>query len=188
MEKSRRSIEILAYMASFAVLGGCTTGHHNSRQSHRSTSASEAPIATCTVSQLSSVGGWQGATQSLLGAISLSNTGATECELHGYLTVTIFDKQGQALHVETRHGTPQTGTPPPRVGNVVLPPGKDDAAQIYVQWFNWCGGDPSPITVRLTFPNGETLVVPPGLNPWGVEDCQSPSDPSVLQIGPVQRP
>jgi Protein of unknown function (DUF4232) len=179
-------MELLACVASSVALIGCSTGHRNRPQSHESTSTQS--VASCSASQLSSVGGWQGATQSMLGAISLSNRGATECELRGYLTVAILDRQGAVLHVKTRHGTPQTGTPSPKVENVLLPPGKADAAQIFVQWFNWCGADPSPITVRLTLPDGETLGVPPGQDPWAVEDCQSPAGPSVLQIGPVQRP
>jgi hypothetical protein len=124
----------------------------------------------------------------MLGAISLTNVGGSECELRGYLTVTIHNKEGAALEVEIRHGIAANliAPPPSKARTVVLPPGKARAALIFVQWRNWCGADPSPITVTLSLPDGETVAVPPGVEPWGVEDCQDSTAPSVLYIGPVQ--
>ena len=78
-------------------------------------------------------------------------------------TIAILDKDGTALHLKTLHDpSPPITLPTLPIGaHVVLPAGKANAAQFFVDWANWCGADPSPITVTLTLPNGGTLAVRP---------------------------
>jgi hypothetical protein len=122
-----------------------------------------ATIPTCTASQLSVGGRLAAGAGTSVGGLSLTNTGASNCELGGYLSLAILDKEGAALYVKTT----QNPLPPPapNPANVVLPAKQANAAQDFVMWFNWCGANPSPITVTLTLPNGGTLVVPPHPGP-----------------------
>ncbi len=71
---------------------------------------------------------------------------------------------------------------------VLLLPDKADAGWVGLQWINWCGSAGGSVTVRATLPDGETIQVPAGANPWNVTTCQSPNTASILVEGPVTEP
>lgn len=151
-----------------------------------------ATIATCTASQLSGEGGLGAGAGSSVGVFGLTNTGASNCELRGYLSIAILDKDGTTLHLKTLHDPSPPITLPtlPKGAHVVLPAGKANAAQFFVDWANWCGANPSPITVTLTLPHGGTLVVRPyppdnGEPTWLIPRCDYSGSPSDVVISPV---
>jgi hypothetical protein len=145
----------------------------------------------CTVPQLTTSGGWQGATGTLLGGIAITNEGQAPCSLGGYLEVSLHDEHGNLLNVEVVHtgiiGTDGALDGPEITAPVVLPRGKADSAVIALRWSNWCGPSPgSTVVVDLTV-NGTTFSIPSGVNSWGVTTCLGAQEPSVLEEGPVQQ-
>jgi hypothetical protein len=148
-------------------------------------------VAGCSASELSSSGGWQGATGSMLGAFTFANHGSTPCELDGYLMVNLLDQSGSPLQVELRDQEPSGLGPSSTTTNdgVVLSPGTEKAAQLFVQWVNWCGPQPSSLTVQVVLPDGSRVVVQPtgpSTHTWGVPRCDSQNSPSVLYLGEVE--
>jgi hypothetical protein len=106
----------------------------------------------CRATQLSASAGLQGATQSLLGGATITNTGNASCSLPQGRPFVRFSLDGKALRVRER-SWPYRFTNA-RPVHVLLPHGQ---AVIYLQWWNWCGKT-GPTSVQLRF--GHDLNVP----------------------------
>ena len=65
-----------------------------------------------------------------------------------------------------------------------LPPGTADAANLAFNWANWCGANPGPMRVRITFSGGGTVTGPfdgPPLYDF-VPRCDNSSEPSSMGL------
>jgi hypothetical protein len=132
----------------------------------------------CTPGRLGATAGWEGATGSLAGWVRFTSREGAGCSLRGYPTIQLLDQQGRALPTRTgRDGRSQATW-------VLVRPGA--AATVAFVWSNWCGPQPGPVGVRVTLPDGGTLVptiaagTPRGL----AARCDAPGAPSSLARGP----
>jgi hypothetical protein len=151
------------------------------------TSISIAHLAMCTASDLDAMGGWQGATQTMLGGISFTNVSKSACTMYGFPSVELIDEQGAVVKERTLHGvSPASSTWTDKAHIFAVPPGKPDQAFIPLQ-FSCEGPVPDVRTVRVVLSDGTYLYAKPGGDPWTVESCvQGVSGPSTLSEGPVQ--
>lgn len=121
------------------------------------------------------------------------NNGTTSCALPSLLAdITLTSASGDRLPAVFT-GSASEGTP---FGQVVVSPGK--TARDVVVWGNWCGAAPGPLTLTVTFPDGSSLQVPPGVagsvgttlnGELEVASCEDQSSPSTLRsYDPAQYP
>lgn len=158
-----------------------------STTSTSTTSTIPSTVTACIASDLDVAGSWEGATGSLLGGISFTNTSRQPCYLEGYLTIGLVNQQGQALTVQLRQGPTVAGpTAPVTPPKVELSPGKPRAAFVALQWFNWCGPIPGTVSVLVTLASDAKL----GLAAMGAgtSRCDDPTTSSLMTEGPVQLP
>ena len=98
----------------------------------------------CRSSQLSANAGFQGATQTMLGSVTLQNTSGTACSLPGRRPQMSISWRGKRLPTQERKMV--TGPPWPRA-RVIAPGAKAD---VFFQWWS-CGGSGPKAAVRPTF-------------------------------------
>jgi hypothetical protein len=154
----------------------------------------EPPLAKpCDAAVLRAKPFFQGAHGSLVGGVTLSNTGRTKCSLRGRVTARFAG--GSA---EGTAWTVVAGPAPRRDPSAVydrdsslraLAPGR--GADIHMRWVNWC---PPGTTVTSTGPPPDGLIVdlPRGRGSLRVPltsapRCDFPAQPSTLVVGPPAR-
>jgi len=98
----------------------------------------------CRSTQLSGSAGFQGATQTMLGAVTIRNTGNAACSLPRRRPLASITWRGKPLATTERRM--MTGPPWPEAR--VLAPGM--RATVFFQWWS-CGGPGPRATVRPTF-------------------------------------
>ena len=89
----------------------------------------------CRASQLSVSAALQGATQSLAGGATLTNTGRGTCSLPPLRPVVRISLHGKTLRLKERP-FPYRISPGRPVVHVLMP---QEHAVILMQWWNWCG-------------------------------------------------
>jgi Domain of unknown function (DUF4232) len=114
------------------------------RQSATASGPATGPAPLCRSAQLSGSAGFQGATQSMLGGITLQNTSAGTCSLPSARPLVSISWHGERLR--TKEGANPNAPPWPRAR--VLAPGAK--AGVYFQWWS-CGGSGPKAAVRPTF-------------------------------------
>ncbi len=138
----------------------------------------------CSAQMLQAVfNGAQGATQSIVFGVNITNTSVQPCFLQQWPQAILADPQGNPLQVTYSYSGPSGAT---YNSNTLLglPPGR--TANFGFQWGNWC----SPVvqagvSVRLVLAgNGGTLTIPTGLPGGGV--CNDTSSPSWVMIFPLE--
>jgi hypothetical protein len=114
---------------------------------------SAAPGA-CQASQLRVHGGRMGGgTGTVQADAYLTNVGTSPCTLGGDpAAIELLRADGSVL--ATVAATPAATPGPP----VTLSPGVTDAANLAINWSNWCGGAPGPLRIRMTLPEGMGAV------------------------------
>jgi hypothetical protein len=134
---------------------------------------------------LAAYGGAMGATQSIVGGVSLTNISASPCFLQLWPQVVLVDQLGNPLDVRYSNTEP-FGLPFDPNAMLGLPPGR--MAGFSLQWGNWC----MPVmntnaSVRLTLAqNGGTLTIPTDLTGGGA--CNDPGNRSWIGIFPFTMP
>jgi Protein of unknown function (DUF4232) len=103
-----------------------------------------ASVPLCRSDQLSGSAGFQGATQTMLGGITLINTSATACSLLQQQPLVRMSWHGQRLQTEEE---PNPNAPAWPRAHILAPGAK---AGVYFQWFS-CGGPGPRRAVRPTF-------------------------------------
>ncbi len=126
--------------------------------------------------------GAQGATQSIVFGVTLTNPGTQPCFLQAWPQATLVDPAGSPLAIHYAYSGP-SGLPYDPAAMLGLPPGR--TAGFSLQWGNWCL---PPVTagvrVRLVLAgNGGDLTIPTGLTEGGV--CNDPSSPAWVTIIPL---
>lgn len=155
MTVTRRLFALLVLLGGIGLAYGSASG-----ATTRSVATRLPP--TCSVGQLSATGSWQGATNSMLGAVLFANTGTKSCSLRGYLPVTLRTQRGKALPVAIRReGITLLPKPVVHPSAVILAPGVQRAAAIPFQWWNWCQPNPGPLSVRVAISSRQSLAVTP---------------------------
>lgn len=131
----------------------------------------------CRASQLNATAGWQGATQSMLGGMTLTNTSNAVCSLPTGQPILRMKWQGRTLALAERRFAP-----PPGQRVRILEPGAE--ATIFLQWWNYCGAAidlKAPPTVSLRFRDG-LAVAALAARQWGVPYCNGPRAPSTIYV------
>lgn len=131
----------------------------------------------CRASQLSVSAGLQGATQSLAGGATLTNTGPGTCSLPQGRPVVRISLDEQTLRVSERP-FPYPISPGRPVARVLMP---REQATIFMQWWDWCGKT-GAATMTLRFGHGPTITAPERI---GEPTCiGSGAGPSRLYVSP----
>src|SRR5689334_4851946 len=130
----RRRLLAAAGVAIAAALGlsiyAVTIGSNSTNVSQRSTNTGR----PCLASQLSATAGWQGATQSMLGGATITNTSSAACSIPAGRPAVRITWKGRTLRIqEHRPPTPFGPGKPLRT----LQPGAKTT--VYLQWWNYCG-------------------------------------------------
>ncbi len=140
----------------------------------------------CSAGMLHAKATWQGATGSLLGAVTVGNASGRACTLDGYPTIAVQDASGPLAGITQLPGPATSG---PRAGAITLAPGAQ--ALVRIQWRNWCTAPPSgPLSLAVTLPNGGgTLTAagdPSGPGLGGSPRCDDQAAGSTLSVGPFE--
>ncbi len=151
-------------------------------------------VPSCMPAQLSASFGGQGATQSLLGGVTVTNHGRAACRLSGRPVITFA---GGSPHELLRE---QAMKPAPEdpvehySATIVLAPGR--SASVFFQWFNWCdpqskapptsaaagGRRPSHVLVTLR-PGARAIVATVAqLRTMYLPVCGDPGAPSAISV------
>lgn len=149
-----------------------------------------AGVAPCLGAALRGVANWQGATGSLLGALTITNRGARPCDLRGRALVLLMTTRGVILPVAQRVGAAGHATQGGSIGvsSVVEP---RQRVRVLLQWANWCGRRTGPLTLIFALPGGlggfaVALRDGMGRPVRTVPRCDTPSSPSELRVGPFE--
>ncbi len=146
-----------------------------------STPSASTSFRACDPATLTAVGGREGVTGVARISISFTNNGTDPCVLPGVpAKVSLVRANGTALALKA--ATP-LGDPTARV---VVHPGVKDDAWLTVYWMNWCGRDPGPLTIRVTFTAGGGTVGVPLRGPY-VARCDTPGLGSSIQVEGVSQ-
>jgi hypothetical protein len=158
-----------------SLIGGTTSNDGRPSAEGRSGGA---PL--CLAAQLSATGGLNGAVGTMLGPVTLANTGSNACSLPtGRPRVTILWRD-RALPVrETTAGTGFSGETHARV---LVPHSR---AVIYMRWSNWCGKPREGTIIRPTFRLrwADGVVVDALNNKLTPPRCGSPAGGSQIAVG-----
>jgi len=140
-------------------------------------SGTAATAVRCTARNLRPAGGREGENETAIGFIEFTNTGSGPCMLRGYPRLALI-WHGRRLSM--RDMRPRNLV----LRAVVLAPGKTDAAQVMVQWQNWCGRRVRLLSARITIPGTGTVTMPFNGPPdwYYTPQCVQPGQPSELWV------
>jgi hypothetical protein len=143
----RRRLLGAAGVAIAAAIGlsayALTNGNGKQASALGRTPIGAAPL--CRSSQLSAVGGVNGASGMMLGPITLTNTGESPCSLPTGQPQVRIAWQGRVLRVRETGGQDLSGGTQARV----LAP--HSTAMVYTAWANWCGKPSEGTIIQPTF-------------------------------------
>jgi Domain of unknown function (DUF4232) len=143
-----------------------------------STAPSEptAAVPACDPSALTLVAGREGEAGTVRISVGFTNRGTAPCSLPGVpASVLLIRANGEPLDLQVE---PPLGDPTNRV---VLPPGIENAAYLAAYWANWCGTDPGPLDVQVTFTVDGGGVQARLAGPL-LARCDAPNAPSSIRI------
>ena len=147
--------------------------------------SAESPVSAttagpCDAAQLRVHGGRMGGgTGTAQADVSFTNVGTSPCALAGDpASIELLASDGSVL--PTVAATPAATPGPP----VLLMPGATDAANLAINWSNWCGRAPGAMRIRITLPGGAGAVTgdlngPPGTY---VPRCDHPETASAVEL------
>ncbi len=124
-------------------------------QAYLAASAAIGKDRTCSARQLTATAHWGGATEALVGEVTLKNRSNSECRLHGYPYVQILERHLRVVPTVLLRGPRDTQTAVPKLPLLdrerdMVRPGH--VAYFYTNWGEWCGGRiarPAYLRVRL---------------------------------------
>jgi hypothetical protein len=142
----------------------------------------------CKASDLQGIAGWQGATGSLAGAVSVVNKGNAACTLEGYPGVHVVAGDGSMLPVADVEPSDDPGSccAPLHAPPLVLHPGERGFARF--AWRNWCGTQKGPWKLAVALPGAGGQLDVPVLTPDGKQAsdtprCDTSSEASTISMG-----
>ena len=122
---------VLLVLGVLAVAGRADAAPHSVAVGHEATA-----VPACAPAQLSATFGGEGATQTLLGGVTITNHGRAGCQLIGRPTITM---RGGSPHEQLAEHAMNTAALFPGAHfstSILLDPG--DSASVRIQWSNWC--------------------------------------------------
>jgi hypothetical protein len=149
----------------------------------------------CVPAKLSATFGGQGATQSLLGGVTVTNHGRGTCRLTGRPTIAMHDGSPREGLNERAMNTTALFPGEPFHATLLLDAGHSASARF--QWFNWCnprsstrttstaveGRRPSQVLVTIAAgTHGIVATVEGGLQALYLPVCFAPHQPSTLYV------
>jgi hypothetical protein len=155
---------------------------------------SAATVPLCTAPAVSASFGGQGATQSLLGWVTVTNHARAACRLSGRPAIAMRGGSPHELLRERAIGTAVMWPGQRFSATIVLAPGR--SASVLFQWFNWCnpkaeapptgtaagGRRPSRVLVTLA-PGSRALIASvPQLRTMYLPICGDPGAPSQISV------
>jgi hypothetical protein len=187
----RPSSVLLLVLGVLAVAQTADAAPHSVAVGHRATAA---PV--CAPAQLSATFGGQGATQTLLGGVTITNHGRAGCRLIGRPTITM---RGGSPHEQLEEHAMNTAALFPGEHfstTVLLNPGR--SASVRIQWSNWCnptaranptsgapaeGRRPTQILIAVAA-NTRAIraTVSGGLHAELLPICGAPNRPSTMDV------
>jgi hypothetical protein len=187
----RPSSVVLLVLGVLAVVQRADAAPHSVAVGHRATAA---PM--CASAQLSATFGGQGATQTLLGSVTITNHGRAGCRLSGRPTITM---RGGSPHERVEQRAMNTAALFPGEHfstTILLNPGR--SASVRIQWSNWCnptartnptsgapaeGRRPTQILVTVAANTGAiTATVSGGLHAEYLPICIASNRPSRMDV------
>jgi hypothetical protein len=182
---------VVVYGPRSSQLGpNATLGTSRTPRSSLPTSGSNSPLAApaCRAPQLrATVSFSQSDTE--LGAIRLTNTGARACALSGQPTVRILDGAGKALDLTESNYQRAPDWPPP-TSPIILSPSRALPQGIVEMEWTWCGASPGNIRFEIQFhgwdspleaPNAD--IFPAGFSPTS---CTTSGQRALLAVDDVR--
>ena len=150
--------------------------------------------ALCTAASVSASFGGQGSTQSLLGAVTITNHGRAACRLSGRPAIAMRGGSPHELLRERAMNTPVMWPGQRFDTTIVLAPGR--SASVRFQWFNWCNPQAKapptttaaegrrPLQVLVTLAPGSPALTAsvPQLRTIYLPICGAPSAPSQINV------
>lgn len=137
----------------------------------------------CQPSQLTGSAGFQGATESQLGGVTLTNTSTNTCALGDTAPQVTISWQGTELPTQ-QQPWPTSSNDLLHAPVRVLAPGA--SAEIDMQWFNWCGtpseGTAIQPALQLRFAGGVDVTIPTTQQTMQPPRCDAQSQPSTLTV------
>lgn len=134
----------------------------------------------CRAGNLRATAGWQGATGSMAGPVTLTNTSKQACILLGPLRVRLEDAAGRTLAFSEPAPAAKQAEQ-----DVLLAPGEKASALLH--WSNWCGPRPGGMGLRVILLErlGQLVATAPDdLNGMeGTPRCDAPSSKTLLTLG-----
>lgn len=138
----------------------------------------------CQPSQLSGSSGFEGATGSQLGDVTLTNMSQSACALGDTAPQVTISWQGTVMPTQ-QQPWPTSANDLLHAPVRVLAPGT--SAQIDMQWFNWCAtpsdGTAIQPALRLQFTTGVDVTIPKTAQTMTPPRCDAASLPSTLNVG-----
>lgn len=129
----------------------------------------------CTLADLSfSFGRWNGATGSVVGVLSGTNTSQAPCALGGSARLHLTDASGRRID-----STAIPGSPP---DVVIVAPGK--SANAPIRFSNYCAADlADPLTIQIAVPGDpDHAVIHPPASAVAYPRCDQPSSPDRFAV------
>jgi len=123
----------IAIAAAIGLTAYAVTTRGAGRPTASGSSGGKAPA--CRLSQLSATAGFEGATGSMLGGATITNTSRSACSLPAGKPTILVSWHGTPLPVQTRVHNPQ-GWPTWKPARVLPPGGR---SEVLLQWWNYCG-------------------------------------------------
>jgi hypothetical protein len=154
--------------------------------------APAAIVPSCAPASLSATFGGQGTTQSLLGAVTITNHGGGACRLSGRPSIAMRGGSPHELLRERAMNTTALFPGQRFSAATVLAPGR--SASVVFQWFNWCNpaaktpspssGGRRPSQVLVTLARGARAIVATVAQPRTVylPVCGDPREPSEIFV------
>jgi hypothetical protein len=170
----------LLLTATLTTLTGCATAAPPGGQHPPTRSAAAAPATTtarCAIANLHLAGGREGANETAVGFVQFTNRGPLPCALRGYPEVALL-WHGRRLAVRDIRPLDLM------LQAVVLAPGHAGAAQLVIDWGNWCGRPVRRLSVKISIPGTGTATVPfNGPPDYDISpQCVQPGQPSQLRV------
>jgi hypothetical protein len=155
---------------------------------------SAATVPLCTASAVSASFGGQGATQSLLGTVTVTNHGRAACRLSGRPAIAMRGGSRHELLRERAMDTARMWPGQRFSATIALASGR--SASVLFQWFNWCnpqakapptstaagGRRPSQVLVTVAPGSGALIASVPQLRTMYLPVCGDPGAPSEINV------
>jgi len=118
--------------------------------------------------------------------LTVTNISGQPCSVDGVPSVTVTAADGSDLGLRQVPGQQFSQRPLPLPQTAITLPPHTGTARTTLYWYlPWCGPDPNPVTVTITFPADDAVITVTPARGWKPPPChgaspRSPSNPGLL--------